>query len=316
MLPEDVMVRTDVGPDPDSIPPGPGIAVVEARLSDATGEGSLWSEPSQTRDPLAGARAGEIAGVGLLELAFDGLPRAMRLSLLRKSPPGVPAGDLVPHNWMPPSGWITDGVKAELCETLDLHFVRSIGWAADRPLLSEDIPPLTGVVLSEPDGLISFWSRTDITFLTIAQQTPVAAPGTPRLDPLIFWQAQERPPADPFKSKSGLGFLIGADLRVTLDVDAMVKKVLVRNGRWDGLGEALGNWGLTTELQMKDYQGEVTVASPLDLSTAGDMNAGPGQWFLRVLNGLDHGIASLIGFGSVYFGNTGGTFYTRPRIYS
>ena len=63
---------------------------------------------------------------------------------------------------------------------------------------------------------------------------------------------------------------------------------------------------------MKDYRGEVTVSSELGLSTKGDMDAGPGQWFLRILDGLPW----YIGFGSVYFGNTGGTFFTRPRIYS
>jgi hypothetical protein len=314
-LPDDVMIRTDVAPDPDDPSAGSGLAVIEARLSAATGEGSLWSEPSQMRDPLAGSRAGEIAGIGLLELAFDGLPRAARASLLRKSPPGVPATDLVPHNWTPPAGWITSGVKAELCETIDLHFVRSIAWGADRPIKGSDIPPFTGVVL-EPDGLISLWSRTDITFLTIAQQAPASASDPPRLDPLIIWQPQERPPANPFEAKGGLGFLIDPGLRITLDVDSMVKKTLARSGRWDGLSDALGNWDLMQEFQMKDYQGEVTVSSPLGLSPAGDPNAGPGQWFLRVLNGLDSWPAVLIGFGSAYFGNTGGTFFTRPRIYS
>ena len=45
----------------------------------------------------------------------------------------------------------------------------------------------------------------------------------------------------------------------------------------------------------------------------GDMGAGPGEWFLRIVDGRPW----IIGFGSAYFGNTGiGSPVTLPRIFA
>jgi hypothetical protein len=302
-VPADVLVAADTSR-----------AVFETRMATTAGEGAVWAEPGLARDALAGARAGTAAGVGLMEASFDGLPRAARVTLIGGTAPGVTSpvpGDLVPHNWTPPGGWVTAGFKIELSDTVALHFVRSISWSADRPFQSGDVGFGTGVIL-EPDGLISLWGRIDATMLTVTHEMPAAAGDPPTLAPLILWMPGERPPADPSKAGGGLGFLVGTDLLVTVDANIYQKRALGPLNRWDGIGDALGDWYLTQELQMQAYRGEVTIATPLGLSTAGDMNAGPGQWFLRALDSMPW----YAGFGSVYFGNTGGTFFTRPRIFS
>ena len=312
-LPPDLMARTDVGPAADR-----PLAVVEARLSAPAGEGAFWMEPGLVRDSLAGQRAGSVAGIGLIEGAFDGLPRAARVSLLAAMPPGVPAGDLVPHNWTPPTGWMTSGVKLELAEMLHLQFVRQISWGADRTPANINEPPdaPVGVGLVLDDGLLSIWGRLDARFITIDQQGAAADTDPPRLDPLLLWLPAERPPANSHAPGGGLGFLIDPMLRVTLDLDGYVAPTQQHSSRWDRVNADLVGWQLVQELQMQAYQGEVTVATPLQFSPAGDPNAGPGKWFLRVLKSLDSWPAVLIGFGSVYFGNTGGNFWSRPRIFA
>jgi hypothetical protein len=58
----------------------------------------------------------------------------------------------------------------------------------------------------------------------------------------------------------------------------------------------------------------VTIATRLAPGVAGNGSAGPGKWFLRALDATGD-FSWIVGWGSLYFGNTGGTFTTRPRIY-
>jgi hypothetical protein len=189
-----------------------------------------------------------------------------------------------------------------------------VTWGSDRPLAGADGPVPTGQTL-DPDGLISVWGDLEVAYAQIAQGNPAADGDPPRLDPISLWMLSERPPMDPQHPQGGLGYSIGGQLLVTLDLDQWSRRTAARRPHWNALGPPRAwEWELMQEFQMMSYMGAVTVASPLGLGVAGDGGAGPGKWFLRALDAT--GIWSwIIGYGSIYFGNTTGTFTSKTRIF-
>jgi hypothetical protein len=122
----------------------------------------------------------------------------------------------------------------------------------------------------------------------------------------------EADPADEDSPKTGVGYRIPSPgVTLTLDADVYGKTVNLANARWDALP---GQWQLAQELQMSGYAGTVTLSNTETFGFgAGNTDAGPGRWFLRVVNG--RGWNAALGNGSAYFGNTGGWLGSRPRIF-
>lgn len=255
----------------------PAAVVTEITGSAVTGPGVMWSEPGVLRTD--GPRTGTVAGIGLAEFDFDRLPRQLRVTSL----PGS-----TPPNFSPlPAGWISSGTRFETSDDFRLSNVWNFAWDRDHP---------------SSDRV--WWSESKIPFLAFTKT------GSGALGGMTLWTPSERPAADPAAPDSGLGFRIDDGLLVTLDLNSFSHEIAGTGAlRWNSLG---GTRSLAAELQMKDYRGEVTVASPLGASPAGDPDAGPGQWFLRIVDGRPW----YIGFGSVYFGNTGGILTSRPRIFA
>ncbi len=274
-LPPEVGVRADL-----SIP------MFGVRLSARSGPGAFWMEPAQMRAGDAGPRAGSAAGIGLVEFQIDGIPRALRFTVLGADqfPPNFPGPD---------ANWHGGGITAEVSEMASIDFLRMISWGRDH---RDDLNKI-------------FWGRIDATFVRWNQDAPAVAPAPPVLVPVSLWMPGEIDPDDEDEPESGLGYRIPTPgVTVTLDIDVYEKETNQANVRWVDLP---GAWDLRNELQMKNYAGEVTVASPLGASPAGDEDAGPGEWFLRIIDGRPW----YIGFGSAYFGNTGGWIASRPRIF-
>jgi hypothetical protein len=311
MLPADVIVASGSKIDRTGTTPRTTFNVLEARLSMRSGEGSLWFEPNLDRDALAGARAGTAAGVGLVTAAFDGLPRGLRITT---PGPDATVTDWGPANWTPPPGWVSGGALVEISDTTTVGSARVVTWSRDRTLVGGDGPVPAGQTL-DPDGLISLWGETAVAYAQIAQGSPSADGDPPRLDPISVWMLSERPPVDPQRPAGGVGYSIGGQLLVTLDLDISERRTAARRPHWNALGPP-GNWNwvLLQEFQMMSYMGAVTIASPLGLGVAGDGAAGPGNWFLRALDATG-AWSWIIGYGSIYFGNTTGTFTSRTRIF-
>ena len=295
-LPDEVTLRTDLSTrDSDEM----RSQQFEWRANATSGRGVLWMEPALMRGPDAGPRANTPAGFGLVDGQIDGLPRWMRVTVLPSS--NVAERELEPP-WDPPGGppasWRTPGIKAELSEAARIEFLRLISWSRDH---RDDLDKI-------------YWSQTIATFLEFAEEP---APVTPELTPLWVWLPAEIDPVDEDEPETALGFDItapnGSDdpgLLVTFDLDQYTHVTDQEFVRWDDIR----TWDLTTELQMRDYAGTITVsATEKDGIAFGDMGAGPGEWFLRIVDGRPW----IIGFGSAYFGNTGiGSPVTLPRIFT
>jgi hypothetical protein len=311
MVPVDVIVTSGLTIDRTGSTPRTTFNVLESRLSMRSGEGSVWFEPNLDRDALAGARAGTAAGVGLVTAAFDGLPRGLRVST---PGPDATLTDWGPGNWTPPPGWTAGGALVEISDTTTVGSGRLVTWSRDRALAGGDGPVPADQTL-DPDGLISLWGDTTVSYAKIAQGNPTADGDPPRLDPISLWMLAQRPPTSPQRPDGGLGYSIGGQLLVTLDVDLSERRTAALMPHWNALGApGAWDWVLLQEFQMENYMGTVTIASPLGTGVAGDGGAGPGKWFLRALDATG-AWSWIIGWGSIYFGNTGGTFTSRPRIF-
>jgi len=251
------------------------------------------AEPGMVADK--GPRQGLRAGIGLVDGRILAIPHALRVWQIGVETPRLPEAERQPRNWTPPSSWQRGGVKIETSERIDVHSLRLIRWERDNP----------------SDSFEHVWSRYDVTQLVLEQLDPAPPGSPPRLDPLWLWSPSEPPPSDGDDPDSGLGFRFDPRLRMTLDLDAAERKT-DRTSAWNDLG---GSFSLKQEFQMKGYAGEVSVSKDIGLGEMyhkGDMDAGPGLWFLRVLNAL----IPPVGASSAYFGNTGGAINTRPRIFA
>ena len=163
----------------------------------------------------------------------------------------------------PPAGWRTPGIKAELSESAPSSSCASSAGAAT---IRDDLDKIS-------------WSQTIARFLEFAQEP---APVTPELTPLWVWLPAEIDPVDEDEPQTALGFDITAPngrdpgLLVTFDLDQYTHVTDQEFVRWDDIR----TWDLTTELQMRDYAGTITVsATKKDGIAFGDMGAGPGEWF-------------------------------------
>ena len=293
--------RIETLPDEVWVSADPAAQQYELRANLRTGPCVFWMEPGLMRGTDAGSRAGTPAGVGLVEGQIDGLPRRLCVTVMPSD--ALPEAELEPP-WDtpagPPAGWRVPGLKAEVSEASRIEFLRIVAWSRDHR--------------DDPEQI--FWSRTYATFLEFAQEEPPVAPLPPVLTPLWIWLPGEIDPENEKKPENGLGFAItspnGAALPgvlVTLDLDQHMLTTDRAFTRWD----ELSGWDLATELQMQDYAGAVTVASTANGVAAGDMGAGPGEWFLRIVDGRPW----YVGSGSAYFGNTGiGSPITLPRIFT
>jgi hypothetical protein len=251
------------------------------------------AEPGMVAD--TGPRLGLRAGIGLIDGRVLAIPHALRVWQIGVATPRLPEAERRPRNWTPPSSWGPGGLKLETCETIDVHSLRLIRWERDNPANSFE----------------HVWSRYDVTQLLLEQLDPAPPGSPPRLDPFWLWSPGEPPPSDGSDPDSGLGYRFDESLRMTLDLDAAEQKT-DRTSAWNDLG---GSFTLKQELQMKTYRGEVSVSRDIGLGEMyhkGDMDAGPGLWFLRVLNAL----IPPVGASSAFFGNTGGAINSRPRIFA
>jgi hypothetical protein len=258
-----------------------------ATLSEASGPGAFWMEPQLVRGPGAGPRMDTRAGIGLVQFEFDMIPRAVRATILG---PGA-----FPANFNPGAGFTGGGITAEVSEMAAINFFRMIRWARDN---RDDLNKI-------------YWSRIDATFLRWNQDTPAVAPVPAMLTPIDLWMFGEADPADEEKPGNGVGFRIPTPgVTVTLNADVYSKTVSLADARWTDLP---GQWELGQELQMSAYAGTISLSTTTSGIAAGNEAAGPGRWFLRLVNGRDWN--PLVGFGSAYFGNTGGWLGSKPRIF-
>jgi hypothetical protein len=262
-------------------------------LSEASGPGAFWMEPPLVRGPDAGPRMDQRAGIGLVQFEIDMIPRAVRATILG---PGAFPANYSPGTGLPATGFVGGGITAEVSEMASINFFRMIRWARDHRTDLNQI----------------FWSRIDATFIRWNQDTPAVAPDPAMMIPVDIWMFGEADPANEDAPKSGVGYRIPTPgVTLTLDADVYGKTVNLANARWDALP---GQWQLAQELQMSGYAGTVTLSNTETFGVgAGNTGAGPGRWFLRVVNGRDWNPA--LGNGSAYFGNTGGWLGSRPRIF-
>lgn len=280
--------RVEVLPPELRIDADPVAGVFGGRLSVASGPGVFWMEPPLVRGPAAGPRAGQRAGTGLVQFQFDLIPRAVRATVLG---PGA-----FPANFNPGPGFVGGGLRAEVSEMASIDFLRYISWSRDH---RDDLNKI-------------FWSRIDATFVRWNQDAPAVAPAPPVMVPIDIWMFSEADPADENSPDSGIGYSIPTPgVTMTLDLDTYAKTVNLAAARWSDLP---GDWQLGQELQMASYAGTVSLSTMTSGIAAGDPSAGPGTWFLRLVGGLDWNPA--VGFGSAYFGNTGGWVGSRPRIFT
>src|SRR5690606_2087486 len=134
------------------------------------------------------------------------------------------------------------------------------------------------------------------------QEAPPVAPDPAVLTPLWIWMFGEDDPADEEEPGSGIGFRISPPgsaprgVTMTLDLDSAGLTISDAFANWRDLADFV----VGQELQMEDYANEVTVSTVAQGIAAGDGSAGPGEWFLRIIDGRPWYVAS----GSAYLGNT------------
>lgn len=304
------------------------------------GAGVVWGEPGfaweEHTDEL-----GEDKGIGLITAGFDGLPAALEVWLLQH------AGDLgtgrVPNDLRLPSvgpadsAWPPGGVLARLDSPARLqHVMVALPGDASRVCRTDDgddhpvrhgnwteaIAPFVRLEPSE-SGVVRavVWSTGDAP-------APVPQPPPPEPDPC-------EADGDGAERKSALGWDLDEKLRASFAVrlyhlNTPSGKVVPRwwamptsSEDWDDVDDPrCGVWWLEQEIQMKDYRGIVAFYPAEALSNPfGDWQAGPGQWWLRIRDGLD----AFLGSGDAYMGNVGGGYHflgsngifsTLPRIWS
>lgn len=256
-------------------------------LSEPSGPGAFWMEPQLVRGADAGPRMDQRAGIGLVQFEIDMIPRALRATILG---PGA-----FPANFNPGAGFTGGGITAEVSEMASINFFRMIRWARDH---RDDLNQI-------------FWSRIDARFIRWNQDTPAVAPVPAMMTPVDIWMFGEADPADENKPHSGVGYRIPTPgVTLTLDADVYSKRVNLADVYWGALP---GVWDLRQELQMSAYAGTVSLSTTTSGIAAGSEAAGPGTWFLRLVDGRDWNL--LVGNGSAYFGNTGGWLGSRPRIF-
>jgi hypothetical protein len=250
-------------------------------LNRRSGRVVLLAQPPNT--PSSNPEAENLIGVGLAKADIDSLPTFLQLDLLG------PFNDLqsTPFNDTPPSDYTPSGFRIE----------------TDGDLVARGLQ-LATVAKIRPTGPVFFWS--DIAASIIEIKSDTAEP------PGLVWIWTPSAPNPGASASIGdwddvttwLGYRIESPALVTLQLQSY-KDHTTTEGRW--WNDPAWAWELNAELQMKDYRGEVTVDH--SLFPTGDTDAGPGQWYLRVPDGLPFS-------GQIVFGNTGGWFSNRPRIFA
>lgn len=320
-------------------PLGSAFGGIALDAAERWGPGVLWAEPGFVRTEHTD-ELGEDKGIGLATAGFDGLPSHLEAWLLQHAgdlgASRVPAELRLPTVGPVNAAWPPGGVLARLdgplrltrlmvafagddaraCRTDDGddHAVRHGTWTeAIAPFVRLE-PTESGVVRA------AVWSTGDAT-------PPTPVPPPPEPDPCEADDEDDR--------KSALGWDLDEKLRASLAVriyslNTPSGKVVPRwwsmptsDEEWENVDvPRCGTWWLAQEIQMKDYRGVVAFypAESLD-NPFGDWEAGPGQWWLRIRDGLD----AFLGSGDAFMGNVGGGYHflpsngiysTLPRIWS
>ena len=310
-----------------------GLAGIDVRAASPWGMGEVWMEPG--KDLGVDARApmlGPGLAVGNLRLDILDIPAHVRAVMLAQAGLfGADVGDnRFPSVEAPPGDWQAGGVALQIDGPLRVARVRFADATGQEAVCVGGSPSLR---------INWFEALVREAFLVPAEG---AAPGVDRQS--FVWSAKDPEPAPPATppppddpcsppSPSGptreslFGYRIHDDIRVR--TAARLYELRTEQGRrfskWNQLGAQgteperriespplftkmvpVNLWRLAYEVQMDGYSGEITFYPERTTDNPfGDWEAGPGQWWLRLVDGLE---IWLIASGDAYAGNTGNGF--------
>lgn len=251
----------------------------------------LVAQPPQV--DIDGARAGQLVGVGFVKADVESLPTHTEVDLLGGSNPL----QAEPFNDTPDASWVRSGIRVKTNAELVVRALQLINVSYVRP---PTFPCGTTPSIELPST--AFWSNLAGAILRISSED-TSEPGA-----VWIWTPHQPIPAGSTDAcawvdlDSWLGYRIESPSLVRLQFQPYEAATTTIPTWWSDSFA----WNLKAEFQMDGYRGEVTVDGPWP---EGDTDSGPGKWTLRVPDGIPP-----FG-GQIVFGNTGGWFSNRPRIF-
>ncbi len=316
-----------------------GFFYVKASTSDPIADGVVWGEPLAWRN-AADLRTPPFAGVQNVSALIATLPVSAELVMLGSVPamhaddPLYGGGETGPRVHAP-SPFQPGGVILRLGGPLSASGIRIATFQGDdfvcldqnddqtgfRSQWQEILVPLVNVNF---DGTPSSPDDTTIWLWLYTLASP--SPSPPASDPCAHPAALPPPPNPCTHPASkgpdhGYAYRIGDHLLVDVAVRLYDLEDASTNpsGSWNGFipgtdvdGTAVGTWMFQDDLQMKGYRGEITLTTASSDGKHlpfGDWQAGPGDWYARIRDGLQKLIWPNLYVGDAFFGNTGGGFH-------